>query len=844
MSAQQASMQLLQYRSPASVQYDKVAHGIFSPASTVRIPLPLAAATRSASKPPLPLPGSAKAVPRPQRTSLQAKPVSTTSVLSPPVIGLDLALMPPADHRDSAMSPRNSVNVRTTTGARASRLAPIDIPRRTSKLSTVSNRPVWKPVSAPTPASPISAGPPPERSPITSPPSPDQRPPTPPPKDIVDTHELSKHPSASAVSIDRSVMPAATLMPSKPTTPEPTAHVNERAEILARTISSNNLHQAYKTESAPAVVSQEQAANTEVELPAIDIVPPSPARHRPAPMPLQPLIIFPADALEDLGERPPLRVVNVTSDFGLDSMASVPVAPQVVMMPEPPVAAPSSRRSTNSSIASSTTLNSTPSQEQMTLDSDGPTITMVPIAEPAVAPVPKHQSLPVPAPNREMAGPSQPMRYSHLPRVSLTDAPVPSPSVTGTPGPFKVPKIPPPTRNRYPRTLTVPTPLAQPPQVQPVIVQSTSAQQPPSRRASQLPQAPQAPIPFPQYAPAHEPQGPPRPYHVHTRSDPPPSTPLRNQRTFAPPEPSFVNPDYYSSDDDDPSKWAPYPEAPPSRRSSRSLNGHRNSIYAARVDSEDEDILYPLPSISLPNLHLRPILQTGDDDTFGRNESSKRIKFAVPDDDGVDKPSQAAGGRRRIRRRSNSTDSVVRGPKQIPWLQESDVPDRRRRSGLITVPDPFGGKWVDEGRYDAVNHPELIPQDVYKRYVHEDGTPKFPEYRENYAAKTKALAAAEEQSRARILGRNTRMPATHVELEEDMPVSTPVCLRRPRAISEGGAKLRRRSRSRDRADWAPPPTIPDPEIPAYPQYTMPAQSTSLFPNPFERMGRKLSKLRR
>ncbi len=90
------------------------------------------------------------------------------------------------------------------------------------------------------------------------------------------------------------------------------------------------------------------------------------------------------------------------------------------------------------------------------------------------------------------------------------------------------------------------------------------------------------------------------------------------------------------------------------------------------------------------------------------------------------------------------------------------------------------------------------------------------------------------------------MPATHVELEEDMPVSTPVCLRRPRAISEGGAKLRRRSRSRsrDRADWAPPPTIPDPEIPAFTQYTMPTQSSSLFPNPFERMGRKLSKLRR
>lgn len=150
-------------------------------------------------------------------------------------------------------------------------------------------------------------------------------------------------------------------------------------------------------------------------------------------------------------------------------------------------------------------------------------------------------------------------------------------------------------------------------------------------------------------------------------------------------------------------------------------------------------------------------------------------------------------------------------------------------------------------------------QDVYSRYVRPDGGPKLPEFRETFSAKTKALrAAAEEEQRARILGRRACTPAVSVESEEEVPITVPVCLRRPRAMSEstttgkvhlhsnnhgnsGGTKLRRRSRSRDRAaDWAPPPTIPDPEIPAYPLYSMPPTSTSLFPGA---LGRMFSKLR-
>ena len=121
--------------------------------------------------------------------------------------------------------------------------------------------------------------------------------------------------------------------------------------------------------------------------------------------------------------------------------------------------------------------------------------------------------------------------------------------------------------------------------------------------------------------------------------------------------------------------------------------------------------MYAPPSISLPN--LRPILQQGLGDV--EHGPGRKITFAVPHTEN-NKPSQAAGGRRKIRRRSNSTDSVIRGPKQIPWLQESDIP---KRGGLVTMTDPFGYTYTDEGRYDVVNHPELIPAVCFHHFMPE-----------------------------------------------------------------------------------------------------------------------------
>lgn len=115
-----------------------------------------------------------------------------------------------------------------------------------------------------------------------------------------------------------------------------------------------------------------------------------------------------------------------------------------------------------------------------------------------------------------------------------------------------------------------------------------------------------------------------------------------------------------------------------------------------------------------------------------------------------------------------------------------------------------------------------------------------------YSVKEKAIrAAAELEQRERILSRPPRTPATTVEFDDAAaPISVPVCLRRPRAISEGGAKLRRRSRSRDRADWAPPPTIPDQEYNQYRPMTMSPPSNSLLPSALEKVGRKFSLFRR
>ncbi|KAG8761576.1 hypothetical protein FRC14_002763 [Serendipita sp. 396] len=884
MANQQGGMQLLALRSP-SVRVDKVIHGAFSPATTVHIVLPYSpsARPRPTSKPPLPLPSSssAKAVPRPQRATIQPQPATTNSILSPPVIGLDLALLPPSDHRDSAMAIRNSMGPVKPRSHRPSLVTPVDVPSRTSTFTNSSGRHLWKPSSAPTPPSPISVGHP-ESSTIPMPlirirPQEDVPPPLP-PKDLPrrNTPDLTQR-TASVTSFDSAEIraPAQALAPAPKPSPltRPISAIDDRAEIMRRTLSSNNLRQR-TPEPEPETQAPKRESTPVMEIPEIVVEPPVPSAldsmlqmiTRPAPTPLQPPVMFPLDD-PDFDEPPaPLRVINVTSEFGVDSMATVPISePLVIENPsrsslDTPVSTASTDSSSTLPVATEFPTSSNHGHSNVSEQSNR--IEGFSVGEPSRTNEPKHRSLPV-ASRSGSAGQLGPSTV-HLPRITLTDRPVPRFS-SGTDLPFHAPpKLPlPNTKSWHPRRLTVPTPLSQTPiQANPRLPQAAvqkQKQQQPVRK----------PQPQPQPQPAVQQQHAfPRFRHSHSRSDSlPPSTLARVDKEFEPPQPAFAAPvDYYSSDDDDPSKWAPYPEAPSSRRSSRasrSFSAHRNSIYGFRAESDDEDngaCYPPLPSISLPN--LRPILQyPGEDEPITPGE--RRVKFAIPD--GVDKPSRAAAPNKRksYRKRSNSTDSVIRGPEEIPWLQDSDVP--RRRSGMMTYPDPFGHKWADEGRYDAINAPELIPADIQKRYIRDDGAPKFPEYREvsepsppsssssttktqqrtsqNFTAKTNAQrVAAEAESRARILGRKQRTPAVSIEIEEDLAITVPVCLRRPRAISEGGAKLRRPSRSRDRADWAPPPTIPDPEIPAYP--TMPPQSTSIFPNPFEKVSRRLTKFRR
>lgn len=915
-----AAGQLLAYRSP-SVRYDKGLHGALSPATTVHLALPHAAAVRTQGKPRLPLPASAKAMPRPlqppqeqqqhqqqpqamlqqkQRqnhsqqnaTPLhpQARPRPRVisqppprSVASPAVIGLDLALIPPADHRDSAMSPRNSVAVKAP--ARPSLLAPVDIPRRVSVGSTQGHT-LWKPVSAPT-TSPISEGPP-QPSVINPPPvvasAPAPAPAPVAPAPAIDTPKLSGPPSSSSVSINSSIGSAAPSIQAPASNHSSVSgHDNERAEIRARTLSSTNLAQRFSSEPPPQSrnVSPKitvEPLNNPVEK-ALPAAPMPEAVARPFPTPIQPTIMLPTDEIEYDEPPAPLRVINVTNDYAADSMATVPTTAEAPVPPAPAARSPSP-------VPDITVVPSTPpmSMKQLlgpnypfptTSSANNSRSSISPVPSPVLPEVtnhlPKHASLPPPARLHTQSNPAL-----HTPRASMdvqgsTSYTAPSdrkppPSTRGAP------RFPPPgTRTWLPRKPTVPTPLSPttalpqqvPPQA-PLAFPTHSQKQQLQQQQQQHQQQPQSSrrVSATQKVAGSEPS---RHQHAHTRSDPPP-TPMRTHRPMPAPVRPFANNDigYYSSDDDDPSKWAPYPdpEAIGSRRSSRSSRSSysrnsrasgRNSIYGAHAESEEEDggLLYAPPSISLPN--LRPILQQGP----GESELAlgRKITFAVPYTES-NKPSQAAGGRRRIRRRRQSTDSVIRGPEQIPWLQDSDIP---RRGGLVTVPDPFGYSYADEGRYDVVNHPELIPADVYSRYVRSDGGPKLPEYRETFSAKSNAhRAAQEEESRARILGRKTRMPAVSVESEEEVPITVPVCLRRPRAMSESasgddgaghrksgmghnsGSKLRRRSRSRDRtADWAPPPTIPDPEPPTY--YTMPPPSNSIFPSVMERM---FSKLRR
>jgi hypothetical protein len=710
------AMQLLAYRSP-SVRYDKGLHGAFSPATTVHLALPHAAAVRTQGKPRLPLPASAKAMPRqlqsqqpqPQNTPLPlhrqqqrsrviSQPPPPRSVTSPPVIGLDLALMPPADHRDSAMSPRNSISVKTP--ARPSLLAPVDIPRRVSQSHTI-----WKPVSAPTP-SPISEGPP-QPSVITQAPPEPSRETTP-----IDTPKLSKPPSTSSVSIHSSVGSATPSVPASATSSQ-IALNNERAEIRARTLSSTNLAQRFKTDP-PAAPPQSRKVSPKPTVQPLDnqaekapSAVPAPSQSRPAPTPIQPSIMFPADEFEvEVEEAPaaPLRVINVTNDFATDSVATVPLSNYVE--PEKTVQPPTTTARPPSPVPSITVVPSTPVTTHQLLGATlaFPTasvqsnrFSVSPAPSPTVPEAqnnfPKHTSLPPPARSQTQSTP-----VMQTTRVSLTD-PRASASYSGhserKPSPSASRFPPPNARTWLPRNPTVPTPLSPTSALPRQSFQEQQTQA--SQRLSSIQQQ----------------QG--RFQHAHSRSDPP-ATPMRSRRSFPAPIPSYDAPSgYYSSDDDDPSKWAPYPEAPSSRRSSQaassrrssrssrsSFSVNRNSIYGPHAEEEEEDggLLYAPPSISLPN--LRPILQGPGETESG---PSKKITFAVPPTE-TNKPSQAAGGRRKIRRRSNSTDSVIRGPKQIPWLQESDVP---KRGGLITVSDPFGYTYVDEGRYDVVNHPELVP---------------------------------------------------------------------------------------------------------------------------------------
>ncbi|KAG8810613.1 hypothetical protein FRC17_002859, partial [Serendipita sp. 399] len=554
MANHRGGMQLLAYRSP-SVRVDKDTHGAFSPATTVHIVLPYSPSARPASKPPLPLPTpSAKAVPRPQRTTLQPQPATTNSILSPPVIGLDLALLPPTDHRDSAMSLRNSINVLK---AGSGRPTPIDVPSRVSTITNGSARHIWKPSSAPTPPSPIAAGPPESAMPLTRLVREDVPPPLP-PKDNskLNTPDLS-HRTASVSSSDSAETPAPKPSPVK----VPTPVLNDRAEIIRRTLSSTNLHQASK--SGTANPTPERGPTPVMQIPEIVVEGPAPTDveallqmiTRPGPLPLQSTIMFPLDD-PDFDEPPapaPLRVVNVTNDIGMDSMATVPttIATQEIVIDVNPSSTSLDTPVSTASTDSSSTLSvptEPPSSSNLALPATAEQTAGV--EEAPRASEPKHRSLP--AVSRSLSGHSGPSTL-YLPRISLTDRPVPGTSNPSSLPPRGPPKLPPPNyKSWHPRRPTVPTPLSQTPMQANTHLPQAPMRQWPSRK-------PQPPVqqPFPRYT------------HSHSRSDPPLSALSGSltrvdqgfEQDLEPPQPAFAAPDYYSSDDDDPSKWAPYPEA-------------------------------------------------------------------------------------------------------------------------------------------------------------------------------------------------------------------------------------------------------------------------------------------
>lgn len=719
MAAEQGGMQLLSVRSP-SVHYDKVIHGARSPATTVHLVLPRSASGR-VGKPPLPLPKSAKDKLRPQAITAasapvvgassqqpqpqQQRPALTESVTSPPVIGLDISLMPPTDHRDSAFSPRSSLAVKTPAKSRPNTLMPIDIPKRRSTSTPSGTGPIlWKPGSAP-PTSPISSS---SRPPEPSMPAPmmasttNNTP-------RLDTLTRSRIASTSSVSITRPIM-ASTPSPAPAPASQPlsTPIVNERAEILRRTLSSTNVTTT-RASRADATLSVRRAEDSphsslssshtliEKALPPA----PSPERsplvsHPPPPAPEQSLaqstIQFPTDEPEaelelepEYVETPPLlRVVNVTEQDFVISPTSPPPPEPTVIPPAPTIeVVPSSPQEPHvelAVLAESIARGLTPT---------GLSVLEVPEPSPKRStPSPKHASLPVP---------SRPS--SHFHRVSLSDGPVSPPSVRGSfvpSTPSRSSALPPLSRPWLPRRPVMPTPL-QPTASLPNVQLSA---QPLPVRQSYL-SSPQG-QPFPTRSSLTVQELPPSQRNSQRNS-------YRPMAHLAPPNPHFAQPDAYSSDEDDPSKWASIPEESASRRSSRSSRSiNRNSIYqsyAVETDDEDAMVYPPPPSISLPN--LRSILQAHDIEAPVTRDGSggKRIQFAVPND-AAEKPSQAAGGKtRRIRRRSNSTDSVVGNSREVPW-GTNPTP---KKSGLVTIPDPYGVKYADEGRYDAINHPELIP---------------------------------------------------------------------------------------------------------------------------------------